>query len=276
MAGGRASARSVWLPYEMVHANYALPEPPHAAAFPATTNGLASGNTSDEALLHAHAGGDRARRRHALAAGPRCLAQPHRHPPGDRRRSRLPLAARSLRCGGHRCRDVRRHLRSRHPDLRLPDRRSDRHDGCRRARLRHPHGARRGAQPGAHRGGASARHLHRRRARGHPGRGLFSRRARGAKRDGARHPGRAASRSAPSATRARSRRTASKATSASRLQALDRAGIREVIAVEVGKKAFGLAVCRVVVPGLEAAFEGPRSDYVPGRRASALLTEHAA
>jgi ribosomal protein S12 methylthiotransferase accessory factor YcaO len=36
-----------------VHANYALPEPPHSATFAATTNGLASGNTRDEALLHA-------------------------------------------------------------------------------------------------------------------------------------------------------------------------------------------------------------------------------
>jgi ribosomal protein S12 methylthiotransferase accessory factor len=60
------------------------------------------------------------------------------------------------------------------------------------------------------------------------------------------------------------------------LEALKRVGIREVVAVDVGKRAFGLAVCRVVVPGLEAALEGPRSDYVPGRRASALLTEDAA
>ncbi|MEM8624862.1 MAG: YcaO-like family protein [Pseudomonadota bacterium] len=42
-----------WLPFEMVHANYALPEPPHSDALPATTNGLASGNTDEEAVLHA-------------------------------------------------------------------------------------------------------------------------------------------------------------------------------------------------------------------------------
>jgi YcaO-like protein with predicted kinase domain len=60
------------------------------------------------------------------------------------------------------------------------------------------------------------------------------------------------------------------------LAALARAGMRQAIAVDVGKPAFGLAVVRVVVPGLEAALEGPRSDYVPGRRAAALLAEAAA
>ena len=42
-----------WLPFEMVHANYAQPEPPHSQGFTATTNGLASGNTVEEAKLHA-------------------------------------------------------------------------------------------------------------------------------------------------------------------------------------------------------------------------------
>ena len=48
MGGG-----SKWLPFEMVHANYAQPEPPHSQGFIATTNGLASGNTVEEAKLHA-------------------------------------------------------------------------------------------------------------------------------------------------------------------------------------------------------------------------------
>ncbi|MEL6997422.1 MAG: YcaO-like family protein, partial [Pseudomonadota bacterium] len=42
-----------WLPFELVHANYARPEPAHSGAFAATTNGLASGNTRQEAVLHA-------------------------------------------------------------------------------------------------------------------------------------------------------------------------------------------------------------------------------
>ena len=35
-----------------MHAAYALPEPAHSGVLAATTNGLASGNTREEALLH--------------------------------------------------------------------------------------------------------------------------------------------------------------------------------------------------------------------------------
>lgn len=41
-----------WLPFETVHANYSNPEPPHSGVLSATTNGLASGNTAEEAVLH--------------------------------------------------------------------------------------------------------------------------------------------------------------------------------------------------------------------------------
>lgn len=42
-----------WLPLEIVSTDYTLPQPPGAGIFQATTNGLASGNTLDEARLHA-------------------------------------------------------------------------------------------------------------------------------------------------------------------------------------------------------------------------------
>lgn len=42
-----------WLPLETVSTDYTLPQPPGAGVFQATTNGLASGNTLDEARLHA-------------------------------------------------------------------------------------------------------------------------------------------------------------------------------------------------------------------------------
>lgn len=42
----------VWLPYEMVHANYTLPFPPGSGCFTASTNGLASGNHRLEAISH--------------------------------------------------------------------------------------------------------------------------------------------------------------------------------------------------------------------------------
>jgi ribosomal protein S12 methylthiotransferase accessory factor len=46
------SHREAWLPYEMVHANFSLPHPPGAGNFPCSTNGLAAGNSSIEALSH--------------------------------------------------------------------------------------------------------------------------------------------------------------------------------------------------------------------------------
>jgi YcaO-like protein with predicted kinase domain len=42
----------VWLPYEVVHANYTLPLPTGSGCFPASSNGLASGNHILEAIDH--------------------------------------------------------------------------------------------------------------------------------------------------------------------------------------------------------------------------------
>ncbi len=42
----------IWLPYEMVHANYTLPFPTGSGCFTASTNGLASGNHWLEAISH--------------------------------------------------------------------------------------------------------------------------------------------------------------------------------------------------------------------------------
>ena len=47
-----ASAEPVWLPYELVHTDYRLPQPPAAGCFHVGTNGLAAGNTREEALRH--------------------------------------------------------------------------------------------------------------------------------------------------------------------------------------------------------------------------------
>ncbi len=43
----------ILLPYEMVHADYTRPIPPGQGFFPASTNGLASGNSKLEAVCHA-------------------------------------------------------------------------------------------------------------------------------------------------------------------------------------------------------------------------------
>jgi ribosomal protein S12 methylthiotransferase accessory factor len=41
-----------WLPYEMVHTNYTNPRPSGSGCFPASSNGLASGNNIAEATVH--------------------------------------------------------------------------------------------------------------------------------------------------------------------------------------------------------------------------------
>lgn len=46
------SGQSLWLPYEMVHTNYTCPRLPGSGCFPASSNGLASGNNIDEATVH--------------------------------------------------------------------------------------------------------------------------------------------------------------------------------------------------------------------------------
>jgi ribosomal protein S12 methylthiotransferase accessory factor len=45
--------QSLWVPLELVSTNYTLPQPQGSFAFPANTNGLASGNNFAEAALHA-------------------------------------------------------------------------------------------------------------------------------------------------------------------------------------------------------------------------------
>ena len=52
------------------------------------------------------------------------------------------------------------------------------------------------------------------------------------------------------------------------LQCIREAGIRRVIVVDLTKKIFGLPVVRVIIPGLEPMLE---PEYVPGRRGRAAL-----
>lgn len=47
------SGETVWVPYELVHANATLPPVPGSNCFVSSTNGLASGNNLTEAVLHA-------------------------------------------------------------------------------------------------------------------------------------------------------------------------------------------------------------------------------
>ena len=47
------TGQSAWVPYEMVHTNYTYPRPSGSGCFPASSNGLASGNCLAEATVHA-------------------------------------------------------------------------------------------------------------------------------------------------------------------------------------------------------------------------------
>lgn len=46
------SGQPSWLPFEMVHTNYTYPRPSGSGCFPASSNGLASGNNIAEATVH--------------------------------------------------------------------------------------------------------------------------------------------------------------------------------------------------------------------------------
>jgi ribosomal protein S12 methylthiotransferase accessory factor len=55
------------------------------------------------------------------------------------------------------------------------------------------------------------------------------------------------------------------------LERLASVGLEQVVVVNLSKPAFGLAVARVVIPGLEAIHDAP--GYVPGARARRFLKE---
>jgi ribosomal protein S12 methylthiotransferase accessory factor len=56
------------------------------------------------------------------------------------------------------------------------------------------------------------------------------------------------------------------------LERLQSAGIDEVVALDLSQERFQIPVARVVIPGLEGVYKGEHSDYTPGARASALLS----
>jgi ribosomal protein S12 methylthiotransferase accessory factor len=55
------------------------------------------------------------------------------------------------------------------------------------------------------------------------------------------------------------------------VRCLARAGMEQVLVVDLTRPEFGIPVVRVVVPGLEGPDKGSKSDYVPGLRARALM-----
>lgn len=270
IGGGR-----LWLPYETVHANYALPEPPHSAAFAATTNGLASGNTRDEALLHALM---EVIERDAVTLW-------KLGPDGWSGRS----AVRPETVADPACRWLLERFAEAGIDHAIFDVTSDLGVPAFLCLIDDPSGETGAAELGAGAHPAPEVALARALTEAAQARATFIAGAREDIPDEDYAPEMREARSAAargvleglrperSFADVRSVETASFADDvAATLAALERAGLTQAVAVEIGKPAFGLAVVRVVVPGLEAAFEGPRSEYVPGRRAAALLEEAAA
>lgn len=265
----------LWLPYETVHANYALPEPPHSAAFAATTNGLASGNTRDEALLHALM--------EVIERDAVTLWKLGTHAWAGSR------AIRPETVSDPACRWLIDRFAAAGIDLAIFDVTSDLGVPAFLCLIDDPSGETGAAELGCGAHPAPEVALVRALSEAAQARATF---IAGAREDipdedytAEARQGRSAAAQAVLAglhpersfAEVRSIERASFAGDIEAvLQALAGVGLHEAVAVEIGKPAFGLAVVRVVVPGLEGALEGPRSDYVPGRRATALLVEEAA
>lgn len=264
-----------WLPYELVHANYALPEPPHSATFAATTNGLASGNTAEEAILH---GLMEVIERDALTLwklGPSAWQDSVAIDPSS--------------IDDPACRWLLDRFAAALIDVAIFDVTSDLGIPAFMVLIDDRTGTTGAAELGSGAHPAPEVALVRALTEAAQARATFIAGARedipdedyaeaelAARRAAARAILDGLEPARPFSTVSSVEQPSFAGDIQATLAALKRAGIGEAIAVDVGKPAFGLAVVRVVVPGLEAALEGPRSAYVPGRRAAALLAEPAA
>lgn len=262
------------MPFEMVHANYALPEPHHSGGFAATTNGLASGNTREEAVLHALM---EVIERDAVTLwklGPGAW--------GDASAIRLETVRDPA------CRAVLAQFEAAGIAVAAWDMESDTGVPCMLCLIAEPGGETGTAEFGAGAHPAPEVALMRAMTEAAQARTTFIAGAREDIPDEDYEADALAERRAMadgllgSLTPAQdfaalvSMETDSFAGDiTATLDALGRVGIEEVIAVDVGHPNLPFAVVRVIVPGLEAALEGPSSPYVPGVRAAAVLGEGA-
>jgi ribosomal protein S12 methylthiotransferase accessory factor len=268
--------RPTWVPYEMVHTNYTLPLPPGSGSFVNSSNGLASGNQLLEAVSHGicevverdattlfYLGGEAARRRTRVDLGtvddPGCRSVLARYEHADIAvavwETTSDVGIPSFLCT----------IADRRPDpLRMLY--SSAGMGC--------HPAREIALLRALTEAAQSRLTMISGSRDDGGRGKYER-----TRD-------------PEAVRAVLAEMAEDGPTRSfhdaptrehetfeedvrwELEQLRAAGIAQVVVVDLQKPAFGLAVVRVLIPGLESVHDAP--GFVPGARARRLLEERAA
>jgi YcaO-like protein with predicted kinase domain len=260
----------LWLPLELVGADFTLPLPPGSGCFPATTNGLASGNHLLEAIAHGlfevverdattlwRLGGAAARGATRLdlesVLDPLCCEVLERFA-----RAEVEVAVwettSDVGLAAFVCLIVGRRDESADPELGA---------GC--------HPVREVALLRALTEAAQARMTYITGARDDFAPQLYQPETRRSRLRESRAwlAGEAASRdfaAVPSAEHEDVGRDVSFALA--RLQAV---GIEEVVAVDLTKPELGLPVARVVIPGLEAPYQGAHSDWVPGPRARARL-----
>ena len=265
LGGGRS-----WLPFEMVHASYAKPEPPHSGVFAATTNGLASGNNRDEAMLHALM---EVIERDAVTLwklGPEAWSD-----------------ASAIRLDSIEdldCRAILDLFAAAEVEVALWDVTSDLGVPCFMAMIADLSGEAGTAEFGSGAHPAPEVAAMRALTEAAQARGTFIAGAREDIPDAEYTQEALASRGGMATgllgnltpqrafNRVASVETASfQDDIAATLDALRKAGIEEVMSVDISAPSLPFSVVRVVVPGLEAALEGPASAYVPGERAAALL-----
>lgn len=262
----------LWLPYEAVHTNYTLPLPAGSGCFVANTNGLASGNHLFEAISH---GICEVIERDAVTLWKLRSEE-------DRRATAVALDS----VDDEPCQSMLRRLASADIDVKVWDTTSDVDVACfhclivgRADRYADPefgsgcHPAREVALLRALTEAAQARTTYISGARDDLLPHLYepttrARRLRECRSLLEAHPPVRDFRAAPSWHAETFAEDV-----AEELERLRSAGIDQVVVVNLTKPAFRLPVVRVVIPGLEAALEEDRGDYLPGRRAMTVLDD---
>lgn len=261
-----------WLPFELVHANYTEPQPIGSGVFAATTNGLASGNTWTEAVLHAlyevierdattlwklgpHAWADARAVDPASVDDPVCAALLERFEAAGLDVAIWDVTS-DIGVAAFFCMVADRDATTGAPEMGAGAHLSAEVALARalteaaQARTTYIAGSREDIEDDAY---AAETVADRQRMAREILDGLKPQR-----------------RFADVPSRASDRFDADLETVKASLLA---AGITDAVAVDLSKPAFGIPVARVVVPGLEGAFEGPDSDYVPGLRATRAMEE---
>ena len=259
------SGQTLWLPFEMVSTNYTLPQPPGSYAFAANTNGLASGNLLDEAVLH---GLCELIERDAMALW---------RLEGSEARARTRVRLDSVEDAA--ARDMLARFEASGVEIGLWEVTSDVGVAAFCCIAVDRDGG--GTEPELGAGCHPAREIAVLRALSEAAQSRTTRIA-GSRDDfapesygqSARSARQAAARDWLAAAPRRDYGTAPDFAGASieadlqgLLERLQRAGLPQVLRLDLSKPEIGIPVARMVVPGLEGAYPGPDSDYLPGRRA---------